>query len=155
MRRAIVLDAGPLGFLTNPHGRGESILCFQWLQALLQGSENLVLIPEIADFEVRRELIRANLPASVQRLDALQHRLTYLPLTTAAMRQAAIFWAQARNRGVKTADDKALDVDMILAAQTELLRPLADAVLIATTNVGHVALFADARRWQDIPPQVS
>jgi hypothetical protein len=55
------------------------------------------------------------------RLDGLARLLEYLPLTTAAMRQAAVFWAQGRQQGQPTADDKALDGDVILAAQAMTL----------------------------------
>jgi hypothetical protein len=53
--------------------------------------------------------------------DGLARLLEYLPLTTAAMRQAAVFWAQGRQQGQPTADDKALDGDVILAAQAMTL----------------------------------
>jgi len=72
----------------------------------------------------------------------------YLPLTTAAMRQAAVFWAQARQRGQPTADDKALDGDVILAAQAVTLG--AAEVVIATTNVGHLSRFAPTALWPDV-----
>ena len=107
-----------------------------------------VLIPEIADYEVRRELLRANKARGLARLDALAGLLEYLPLTTAAMRQAAVFWAQARQQGRPTADDKALDGDVILAAQAMTLG--AADVVIATTNVGHLSRFAPAALWPDI-----
>ncbi len=107
-----------------------------------------VIVPEIADYEVRRELLRANKASGLARLDALARLLEYLPLTTAAMRQAAVFWAQARQQGRPTADDKALDGDMILAAQAVTLG-VAD-VVIATTNVGHLSRFASAALWPDI-----
>jgi hypothetical protein len=55
-----------------------------------------VIVPEIADYEVRRELLRAKKERGLARLDALASRLKYLPITTAAMRQAAVFWAEAR-----------------------------------------------------------
>jgi predicted nucleic acid-binding protein len=105
-------------------------------------------VPEIADYEVRRELLRANRVRGLARLDALTRLLEYLPLTTAAMRQAAVFWAQARQRGRPTADDKALDGDVILAAQALTLG--AADVVIATTNVGHLSRFAPAALWPDI-----
>jgi predicted nucleic acid-binding protein len=108
-----------------------------------------VLVPEIADYEVRRELLRANKARGLARLDALADLLEYLPLTTAAMRQAAVFWAQARQQGRPTADDKALDGDVILAAQAMTLG--AADVVIATTNVGHLSRFAPAALWPDIP----
>ena len=108
-----------------------------------------VLIPEIADYEVRRELLRANKAGGLARLDALAGLLEYLPLTRAVMRQAAVLWAQARQQGRPTADDKALDGDVILAAQAITLG--ATDVVIATTNVGHLSRFAPAALWPDIP----
>lgn len=109
-----------------------------------------ILLPEIADYEVRRELLRANKVKGIERLDALTRLLEYLPLTTTAMRQAALFWAQARQQGQPTAGDKTIDGDMILAGQASALSE-SDAV-IATTNVGHLARFAPADLWQNIAP---
>jgi len=43
-----------------------------------------------------------------------------------------------------------LDCDMILAAQARLVSTKDEPALVATTNVRRLALFADARRWQDI-----
>jgi predicted nucleic acid-binding protein len=143
----VLLDAGPLGLVTNPRRSRQSIACAQWLQALVRRGSR-VIVPEIADYEVRRELLRANKTRGLVRLDALAGLLEYLPLTTAAMRQAAIFWAQARQQGRPTADDKALDGDVILAAQAITLG-VAD-VVIATTNVGHLWRFAPAALWPNI-----
>jgi predicted nucleic acid-binding protein len=107
-------------------------------------------VPEIADYEIRRELLRAKKERGLVRLDALASRLEYLPLTTAAIRQAAIFWAQARQQGQPTADDKALDGDVILAAQAATLG--VTDVVIATTNIGHLSRFAPAALWPDVTP---
>ena len=109
-----------------------------------------VLVPEIADYEVRRELLRADKTRGIERLDALEARIGYLPITTAVMLRAAEFWAAARKRGRPTATDAALDGDVILAAQAALASAGEDRAVIATTNIGHLALFADARRRQDI-----
>jgi predicted nucleic acid-binding protein len=145
--QVVLLDAGPLGLVTNPRRSQQSTACAQWLQALVaRGSR--VIVPEIADYEVRRELLRANKMEGLARLDVLVGLLDYLPLTTAAMRQAALFWAQARQQGQPTADDKALDGDVILAAQAVTLG-VADTV-IATTNVGHLSRFVPAALWPDI-----
>ena len=76
-----------------------------------------MLIPEIADYEIRREILRAEKIEGLRRLDALVEALEYIPLTTAMMRQAAAFWAETRKQGRPTADDKALDGDVILAAK--------------------------------------
>jgi predicted nucleic acid-binding protein len=145
--RVVFLDAGPIGLVTNPKLSPESTLCTRWLQALII-SDTRVIIPEIADYEVRRELLRANKVKGIARLDELANSLEYLPITTAAMRQAAMFWAQARQQGQPTAGDKTIDSDMILAAQATTLDVV--DVVIATTNVGHLSRFASADLWQNI-----
>jgi predicted nucleic acid-binding protein len=107
-----------------------------------------VVIPEIADYELRRELIRAGKSKGLARLDALGSTLEYLAITTAAMRKAAEFWAQARQHGMPTAGDKTIDGDMILAGQAATLGA-ADYV-IATTNVGHLSSIVPAEQWENI-----
>lgn len=95
--------------------------------------------------------MRANRLRALRRLDQLKEALHYVPITTQVMLLAADYWAEARNRGRPTADDKALDGDMILVAQTTLLARTEQAqVTIATTNVGHLSLFTQAQRWRDI-----
>ena len=131
MSRVVFLDAGPIGLVTNPNLSPESTLCTRWLQTLIT-SNIRVIIPEIADYEVRRELLRANKVRGIARLDELANSLEYLPITTAAMRQAAMFWAQARQQGQPTAADKTIDSDMILAAQATTLDVV--DVVIATTS---------------------
>jgi predicted nucleic acid-binding protein len=143
--RVIILDAGPLGLVTNPRLSDESVACAQWLQTQV-ASGHRAIIPEIADYEVRRELLRANKAKGLARLD----ELAYLPITTVAMRQAAQLWAQARQQGQPTAGDKTIDGDMILVAQAMTLGVL--DVVIATTNVGHLSRFMTAELWQSIDP---
>jgi predicted nucleic acid-binding protein len=147
--QVIILDTGPLGLVTNPKLSAESNACAQWLQTHVTAG-NRVIIPEIADYEVRRELLRANKMKGIARLDDLARFLEYLPITTIAMRQAAQFWAQARQQGQPTAGDKTIDGDMILVAQAMTLA--VPNVVIATTNVGHLSRFVAAKLWQSIPP---
>ncbi len=149
MSRAIVLDTGPLGLVTNPKLSSESAACAQWLQAHI-AIGNRIIIPEIADYELRRELLRANKTKGIARLDELVKVLEYLPITTTAMHQAAKFWAQARQQGQPTAGDKTIDGDVILVAQAVTLA-VSDLV-VATTNVGHLANFVAAELWQNIAP---
>jgi predicted nucleic acid-binding protein len=99
---------------------------------------------------VRRELLRANKAAGLARLDALKKAIGYFPITTEAMLMAAGLWADARRRGRPTADNKALDADVILAAQAVLLDSPEDEAVIATTNVGHLSRYARAQRWEEI-----
>lgn len=149
MRRTVVLDSAPLGLLTAPPQRLDAQACTRWLAGLIAAGVRIVL-PEIIDYELRRELLRAGKKASVRRLDALAQATEYLPITTAAMRRAAELWAQARQQGQPTAPDNTIDADMILAAQALTLGE--PDVVIATTNISHLSLFVPAELWQAISP---
>lgn len=145
----IVLDSGPLGLLSNPTTGGEPNEIREWAFRLIDDGAAIV-VPEIADYEVRRELIRADKRNGISRLDELTHGLEYAPLRTSHFRRAAGLWAEARNRGVPTAQDAALDGDVILAAQAlELMMTDPDTV-VATTNPKHLKRFVPARRWRDL-----
>jgi predicted nucleic acid-binding protein len=74
----------------------------------------------------------------------------YLPLTTQAMRRAAELWALVRQQGRPTASDKAIDGDVILAAQALTIG--SSSVVVATTNVGHLSRLVAAELWQSIQP---
>ena len=145
--RVVLLDAGPLGLITNPKRSPASTACAVWAQSLASAGCRMV-VPEIADYEVRRELLRANKTAGFAKLDSLISLLEYLPLTTASMRKAAQLWAEARQRGQPTAGDRMIDADMILAGQA--LTVGAGDIVIATTNVGHLSRFVAADLWQNV-----
>jgi hypothetical protein len=145
----VLLDAGPLGMITNPKSSPENEACKNWLANLVaRGAE--VVIPEIADYEVRRELLRAGKDRGLGRLNALRAMLSYAPITTPVMLKAAEFWATARRMGRQSADDASLDADMILAAQAGALDHSGDQTVVATTNARHLTLFSVARFWRDI-----
>jgi predicted nucleic acid-binding protein len=145
----VLLDAGPLGMITNPRSSPQSEACKDWLENLSkQGTE--IAIPEIADYEVRRELIRAGKMPGLGRLDALKSLLRFIPINSAAMLLAAQFWASARNMGRQSASDSSLDGDMILVAQSANLKAGGYEPIIATTNVRHLVLFSAARLWNEI-----
>jgi predicted nucleic acid-binding protein len=147
VNRVIILDTGPLGLVTNPKLSPESIECAKWLQNHIN-SGSRVIIPEIADYEVRRELLRANKIKGIARLDDLAKFLKYLPITTTAMQKAAELWAEARQQGQPTAGDKTIDGDIILVSQAITLG--VPDVVIATTNIGHLSRFIKADLWQNI-----
>ena len=147
MKHVILLDAGPLGLVTNPKRSPQSMACNQWLQSLLLNGVH-VMVPEITDYEVRRELLRARKAQGLQRLDELVAVIEYLPLTTTVMRDAAQLWAQLRQLGRPTADQHALDGDVILAAQARSI-PI-DNAIVATTNVGHLTRLVKAALWTEI-----
>ncbi len=143
-----MLDAGPLGLLTHPRGGDDAAEAKEWLKGL-RGAGVAVRVPEIADYELRRELLRAGKTKSLERLDRFGEEAGFLPITSEAMRLAAEIWAEARNRGEPTAPDPALDGDVILAAQTRLV---GEGAVVATTNPAHLSRFVAAELWRHIVP---
>ena len=140
-----MLDSGPLGRLSHAnYTRNREIR--DWLASLLDADVS-VFLPEIADYEIRRNLIVENLTGSLANLDALPSLVTYVPITTADMRQAAVLWARSRKSGRSVGDAKELNADVILAAQALRL-----GCTIATDNIGHLRQFTDARVWTSITP---
>ena len=77
MAKIVLLDAGPLGAVTHPRANKNKDIK-EWLQRLLR-SGVAVRVPEIADYEIRRELVRAAKSKGIQRLDDLK-QLGYIPL---------------------------------------------------------------------------
>ncbi|WP_020473149.1 PIN domain-containing protein [Zavarzinella formosa] len=144
----VVLDSGPLGVLCNPNRSAQPLAIRTWLAAIL-ASGRRVIIPEIADYEVRREFLRNQSQAALKNLDTFGKQIEYLPLTTAAMRLAAELWAQVRNAGLATAHQQALDGDVILAAQA---LTLGSPLIVATGNLSHISRFVPAGLWQNITP---
>jgi len=149
---AVALDSSPLGLVTQKTGKSlNGDACRVWMENLLvQGVR--VYVPEVADYEVRRELIRTKNPGSIARLDRLKQFARYLPITTDIMLEAAELWAQSRNLGVATADIHALDGDLIIAAQALSLALATSEFVIATSNVRHLSRFVPAELWNNIKP---
>jgi predicted nucleic acid-binding protein len=139
--RPIILDADPLGKIAHPKPNPQIA---EWYKLIVSSGVEII-VAEVADYEVRRSLVLARLERSVERLDELKQELTYLPLTTAQMLNAAGLWAMARRVGQPTCDPKELDCDVILAAQA-----LSVNAIVATENIGHLERFVDARHWKDI-----
>ncbi len=145
----VLLDSGPLGLVSNPKSSLDAEECNRWLELLLLGGVQ-VIVPEIIDYEIRRELLRADKALGVERLNQFCRLLGYLPLTTAVMRRAAEFWASARKLGKPTADDASPDMDLILCAQAAGLVESGFEPVIATANVRHLSLFAKASYWKQV-----
>jgi len=147
--RHILLDSSPLGLLSNPIRGAEVIAISDWMTDCLAAGHKLY-IPEVIDYELRRELLRASKARGIARLDGLTTVLRYLPITTAAMLRAADLWAMARRTGVPTGDPKKLDIDVILAAQALTLSAPARDIIVATSNVAHISRFVAADLWTNI-----
>ena len=150
MNRVIVLDSGPLGALANPKATETSRAAQAWLRARVT-DDDIIVIPEITDYEVRRELLRAGFHQSVKQLDSLRVFLNVVPIDGEQLQEAASLWAEARNLGRPAKSDHGLDADMILIAQSRAAAALygnGNGTIIATTNTKHLDLFTDAREWQ-------
>ena len=140
----VFLDSTPLWPACKPDAGA-------WLTSL-ETAHILVVIPEIVDYRVRRELVRSGASAGLARIDGLPARFPLLPLDRDTMLLAADFWARVRQVGLVTAADKALDMDAILAAQARTAVGNGNTATVATSNVKHLARFPgiDAREWKDI-----
>lgn len=146
----LLLDTGILGRLCHP--RIEQHRPFtEWLARRLErGGRAGVILPEIADYELRRKLLHLRLkqPLSrtgLARLDQLVEALVYLPLSTPVMRRAAELWAQARASGLPTVGEADLDGDIILAAQAQIA-----GGAVVTMNPRHLGRFVPVVDWQSI-----
>jgi len=153
MSRVIILDTGPLGLLTNPRKTPEIRAITRWALDMMMAGHRLI-VPAIADYEVRRELERVGRSRGLAQLDAFNTARAdrYLALSDQALRLAAQLWGQARNAGIPTADPKELDCDVLIAAQALTLGVPTVDLVIATTNVGHLARFVPAALWPNITP---
>lgn len=148
----LLLDTNILTRLCLP-AREENQLVGHWLSKLLtqRGRELTVCIPEIADYEARRGLLHVALRSgrsttrSLERLDQLGQRLTYLPVTTPTLRVAARLWAESRHAGRPTAGEEDLDGDVILAAQA-----LEVSGVVVTENVRHLSRLVSACQWHEV-----
>lgn len=114
----VLLDSHPLSLISNPANQLEPLKCRSRIKQLV-GNSILVVVPEIIDYELRRQLILAQRNDSVQRLDRLgEMGLLYAPISTESMQKAAQLWAWARRTGQQTAHNEKIDIDVILAAQS-------------------------------------
>ena len=151
---AILLDTTPLGLLTQKLGVANGDACKVWYGTLVQAGCRF-FVPEIADYELRREFLRQKNVTAVLRLDAFitAEQGRYLPLTTPAIRIAAELWAQARQQGNVTAQPAALDGDALIAAQANLFVPITWGLIgmvVATANVSHLSVLTTAETWEQI-----
>jgi len=149
--RHILLDSAPLSALAAPLEFPETIAITAWAKGCLAAGHR-IYVPEVIDYELRRELLRAGKMVSVSRLDGLKVTFRYLPISTAVMLRATDLWAGARRARFSTGDPKKLDIDVILAAHALTLGVPASEITIATTNVSHLYRFFAADVWTNITP---
>ena len=131
----LILDTAVLGQVVHPRKYRDVQAWFRDRVAVHE-----MLIAEICDYELRRELIRLGSTRSLARLDELGRELRYVPVTTSTWRAAARLWAVARRGGRPTADPHGLDGDVLLAALA-----VAEAAVVVTTNPRHFELLVVRR----------
>jgi predicted nucleic acid-binding protein len=138
----LLLDTGVLGCICHPRKHGD---VRAWFRSALR--EHAFLISEVADYELRRELLRIGAALSVAHLDELVRELPYVQVSTATWRRAAALWASARNAGAVTAPPEALDGDVLIAAQA-----IEEDAAIVTMNTRHFAALAvPTYEWAAVP----
>ncbi|MGK7899703.1 MAG: type II toxin-antitoxin system VapC family toxin [Xenococcus sp. (in: cyanobacteria)] len=151
----VLIDSGVLGLLANPNKIGEAKKCEEWLYTLMAKGV-YITTSIICDYEVRRNLILESLRRpkinSIASLDELKGIISILSLKDEVMYLAAELWAQTRSQGNPTTNPKNIDADIILSAQYRVLLDEYPGryIVIATTNIKHLNLFAEATLWQNI-----
>ena len=152
MRRAVVFDTGILSALCRTGNIPiDALECDAWVKDLKINHWEVVL-PGLADYEVRRELLRAKKINSLTMLNHLKLTHKFLAIEDQHMLLAATLWANARNNRLGTADPKALDGDVILCAQALSIAPNYASVIVATNNVSHISRYCNAAEWRNIAP---
>lgn len=147
----IILDSYPLSLASAPARNPDAVALTDWTEDCLSAGHE-IYIPEVIDYELRRELLRAGKTNSVRKLDGLKAILRFLPISSPAMLLAATLWSQSRQSGLPTGDPKKLDIDVILAAQALTLGVPAGDLIVAASNISHIARFVTADLWNNIKP---
>jgi hypothetical protein len=140
MSLTVFLDAGPLGLITNPKRTPDTIATARWVFDM-EAAGHRCLVPAIADYEVRRELVRAGKALGIGRLNVFNAASPnrFVSVTDTALLLGADLWARARNAGTAPADPKELDGDVLIVAQALDTGLAPSDFIIATVNVGHHA----------------
>lgn len=144
----LFLDTGVLGMVTHPK-TDEGHEAAKWLYGHVLAGATIV-VPQICDYELRREYIRKNNEKSLKHLNDLIEKSEYALTTKDIWHKAANLWADCRNRGKRLADDHALDGDVILIATIKDDGNIGAQCIVATTNVKHLIDFVDARLFHEI-----
>lgn len=139
MKTVALLDSGPLGDICNPNLR---VNIKSWID-FIKEKKIALRVAEIIEYELRRNFILENLTKSERNLYKYRQTQRIVPITSSMMLEAAAIWAELRARGLSTANEKSIDIDVILAAQALSLKVNFERVIIVTTNPKHIYRFSD------------
>lgn len=148
MKPLVFLDSEPLGLASQAFGKPRADRCRRWISDLeARGWE--VVVPEIVDYELRRELTRVGATAGLSRLEAFLARHPLVQINRTTMLRACELWARVRRQGLPTAHHHSLDADAILAAQALVTTGGSSPAIVATSNARHLSRFegVEARNW--------
>jgi hypothetical protein len=156
MARIVLLDAGPLGYLTHPDPQPpeRERQCREWATDIRRKG-TILRITESADYEVRRSLIRnINSGPSIAQLDELINIFGgILSVTTDVWRCASELWATARFSGMNPSRNERLDFDVLLAAHARVLERNGEDAWVATDNISDLRLlYHKSSLWEEITP---
>lgn len=138
IERVVLLDTGPLGAVVHTNVK-ENVK--GWAN-FLREQRIALRVPEITDYELRRELILKGFIKSLRKLDQYRRTKRFLPITSQATFEAADLWAESRRSGSPTSEDASLNGDAILAGQAICLLSEFDEVIIVSENVDHLRTFS-------------
>jgi toxin FitB len=149
----LVIDTNILGKLCHPKNAKNHEVA-EWFLSALRDGQFTFYLPSIADYELRRELIRGIRqnkldPKSLERLDQLGLTLDFIELESRTLKAAATMWAEARmGKGKPTAPDDSLDGDVLLAAQAKEV-----GASVLTENKKHISRYVDVKTLSDLIDQ--
>lgn len=105
----VLLDSGVLGQFCNPNPSHQTIAVNNWMYTLLARGV-MIYTSQICDYEVRRSLILNSIKGAsnqgIINLDELSEIIDFLPVTKIMLKTASQIWAEARNRGIPTANER-------------------------------------------------
>lgn len=151
----IFLDTNVLGILSNPNQLREALACQIWFERLLARGVYFAS-SELCFYEVKRSLILAQKMGKsaqgLEKVNNLRQFIDVLEIDEEVADLAAEIWSISRLQGTPTADEKLLDIDIIIAAHWQLLAEKFPGryVVVSTTNIKHLRLFTEAEEWQNI-----
>jgi predicted nucleic acid-binding protein len=135
----LLLDSGVLSEIC--HGKAERPVR-AWFERISLRHE--LFVSDVADYEVRRGLVRARALRGIALLDTMPGRCIRVAMDGTHWHRAAEIWARLANAGRIPA--KGLSGDTLLAAQALDL-----GATIVTYNLKDFAGIVSASIWTDVP----
>jgi predicted nucleic acid-binding protein len=151
----IFLDTNILGKLANPNQIEEALKCRKWFEKLLVRGVYFVS-SELCFYEVKRSLILAlkkgGTDRGIKKLEELRLFVDVLAVDQQISDLSAEIWAETKLKGIPTANQENIDIEIIIAAHWQALKQEFPGryIIVSTTNIKHLDLLTDAREWQDI-----